>query len=76
MSDTRVHSKEIQLQGRYALSLRESAYFMGVSKTVLWEIRKTDPDFPEPIFFRKTPKFLKDDLINWMKSKKPHTDKG
>ncbi len=70
MSKTRVHSKEIQIEGKAALSLKETAYYTGLSRAVLWNVRRDDSTFPKPIFLSKAPKFMKEDLIAWLRSKK------
>ncbi len=54
---------------KIALSLQEVCDIAGLSKPTLWRIRRTDPTFPKPVLLSKNPKIMKEDFLQWMRSK-------
>ena len=66
----RIHSKEIKTEGKAALSVKESGFYIGLGKVSFWNLRRSDPTFPKPIIVSKFPKFLKADLDAWLQAKK------
>jgi hypothetical protein len=40
---------------------------LDVSRTTLWRLRRTDPDFPKPIIVRDTPKWSERDIAEYVK---------
>lgn len=66
----RIHSKEINIGDKAALSVKEAGFYVGLGKVSFWSLRRSDPTFPKPITVSKFPKFLRSDLDEWLQGKK------
>lgn len=49
------------------LSLDEVAEFAGCSTQQVRRLMKNDKDFPAPVYFSATPRFLVSELLNWVR---------
>ena len=60
-----------KLMEKLVWSLGDIAVVLDMSKVSLWKVRKKDKSFPLPINLdMPTPKFMKEDILNWLESKK------
>ena len=48
------------------VTVREAAQMLGVCVTTIYELLKTDPTFPRPIYIGRSPRFIKDELREWV----------
>jgi len=51
------------------VTVREAAQLLGVCVTTIYELLKTDPTFPRPIYIGRSPRFIVDELLEWVLAK-------